>query len=193
MEIVVSYAYDFADRLLGVRQAFTSTLDGIAQTRVEAVSYTYDGLSRESGKQVESSAMGYVYDGRSLIEVRDAVDGRVATIVPGLQMDRDGSTLYYHTDGLGSVRALADDTGRVVKRMRYVPFGGPVYERGDDSVDPVYVFRGRRYDADSGLYVHGPHRYDPQTGRYVQRGDPRLGNAYTFADDNPARGLPRLD
>lgn len=190
-ETVISYDVDFADRLLGVTKAVTVTLDGNVRTSQEEVRYSYDGLGREVGKQTDVSALSYVYGGGRLIEVRGESGETLVTTLLGLATDRGGTRYYFQADGLGTVRALADDAGGVLRRMGYDPFGAPLYTEGESAVDAIFVYHGRRYDPASGLYLHGPDRYDPSTGRYLQRDRQILGNGYTFAANNPGRGVPR--
>ena len=80
----------------------------------------------------------------------------------------DGETetrYYYHFDGLGSVAALLNVNGEVVERYEYDVFGEP--NRVSDVNNP-YLFTGRRYDADSGLYYYRARNYDPYIGRFLQ-------------------------
>jgi len=94
---------------------------------------------------------------------------------------------------VGSIRALADGAGSIVERVDYKPFGAPILSggAGESGVGNPYPFRGRRYDAEGGLYVYGEYRYDPATGRYLQRGAGTSGNCYTFAGSNPVNRIPR--
>ena len=192
-ETVISYGYDFANRLLGVTKVVTVTVDGAPQVTTEALSSTYDALGRQVNKQTESGAVHYLYAGGQVIEERDEADGILVTYAGRLIMDRGGSRFFYQADALGSIRALADDAGSIVERVDYDPFGAPIFSGAgsESSVGNPYLFRGRRYDAESGLYVYGGRRYDPATGRYVQRGREYLGNRYTFAGNNPINHIPR--
>ncbi|MFG0257460.1 MAG: RHS repeat-associated core domain-containing protein [Phycisphaerales bacterium JB043] len=60
------------------------------------------------------------------------------------------------------------------------------------SVEIPYLFHGKRYDHSTRLYYNRARDLDPQTGRFTSRdpigafGDPyALGNAYTYAGNNP--------
>ncbi len=99
---------------------------------------------------------------------------------------------YYHLDALGSVRALTDQTGAVVARYDYEPFGEPVtppappHERRQ--------FTGHVRDAETGLDYFGARYYRADLGRFltVDPGnasatlpDPQGWNAYGYARNNP--------
>ena len=163
------------------------------QATTETVNFTYDGLGRRVSKRTESGAVRYLYAAGQVIEERDGTDGLLATYVSDLTMDRGGSRVFYQADGLGSGRALANGEGNVVERVDYDPFGRPVFGDGGSESDlgNPYLFRGRRYDTESGLYAYGRRRYDPDKGRYLQRAKGALGNRYTFAGNNPLGGIPR--
>ena len=192
-ETVIRYEYDFAGRLLGVTKVVTVTAGGDVQVTSETIRFTYDGRGRQVSEQTESGSVRYLYAGGQVLEERDGADVLLATYVGRLTMERGGSRVFYQTDALGSVRALAGDTGSIVERVEYDPFGAPVFGAGGDesSVGNPYLFRGRRYDVESGFYASGGRRYDPDTGRHVQRGSETLGNPYTFAGNNPVGGIPR--
>jgi len=114
----VSYSYDYENRLISV---FTGT-NLIAQ-------YQYDSFGRRIQKNVNGAITNYVYDGAAIIAEYDGNNLLVTRYAQGpgvdehLGMQRSGGVWYYHTDGLGSVTAVTDDTGTVVKSYSYDSFG----------------------------------------------------------------------
>ncbi len=113
-------------------------------------------------------------------------------MMPALASAQD-VVVYYHTDAIGSVRVVTDDTGAVVARYDYLPFG----ERWDPQPSPdVRQFAGKERDAETGLDYFGARYYASQTGRFttVDPGhvngdifDPQSWNAYAYARNNPLR------
>jgi RHS repeat-associated protein len=110
----------------------------------------------------------------------------VAVITPTYVMT------YYHTDWLGSVRALTDQNGTVIATHDYFPFG-------EDSAplagDPIR-FTGEELDAETALHYFGARYYRQVDGRFttVDPGyvsasldDPQGWNAYAYARNNPLR------
>jgi RHS repeat-associated protein len=86
----------------------------------------------------------------------------------GLMMG--GSSYYYLSDGLGSVRALVDDQADVVQSYEYDPFGVITYAYG--SVENPYRFTGREYEDQLAQYYYRARYYDPASGRFTSR-DPK--------------------
>jgi len=122
---------------------------------------------------------------------------------------------YLQADGLGSITSLVSETSgffralNLKERYTYDAFGTPrltgpgpdgLMDTGDDVVLPEsafgnpYLFTGREWDAESGLYYYRRRYYDPRTGRFLQE-DPRAGtlhqpntqHSYVYVENNPIR------
>jgi RHS repeat-associated protein len=95
------------------------------------------------------------------------------------------------------VAALTDVNGTFVEYYEYNVFGEPIIwdvntmEIVDSSVvGNPYMFTGREYDSDTGLYYYRARYYNPYIGRFLQPDS--LGyiyglNLYTYARNNPIR------
>lgn len=110
----------------------------------------------------------------------------------GQQLPPGVKIYYYHHDHLGSVNMVTDETGQVVQRMEYKPFGEPYLIEGQD-VSP-HKFTGKRLDASTGLYYFNARYYDAQLGRFIQPdtivpnpGNPQDLNRYTYGRNNPLK------
>lgn len=100
---------------------------------------------------------------------------------------------YYHTDGLGSVIAASDESGNLLWRERYRPFG----ERLEASVstdDHALYYTGKPHNDDTGLTYFGARYYDPVVGRFmgidpagIAPGNLHSFNRYAYANNNPYR------
>src|SRR5690606_13066332 len=101
---------------------------------------------------------------------------------------------YYHKNALGSVTALSDRVGQVLEYYEYDPFGAVTFldaafgEIAESTVGNPYLFTGRRWDKEIGLYYYRNRHYDPEHGRFLQR-DP-LGyvdgmGLYEYVMGNP--------
>jgi RHS repeat-associated protein len=101
---------------------------------------------------------------------------------------------YYHFDGLGSVVALSDVNSVLVERYTYDVFGRPAIrdangtEIAESAFANPYLFTGRAYDAETGLYYYRARYYDYATGRFLQA-DPAGYtdglNLYAYVGSNP--------
>ncbi len=178
------YYYDCENRLIDVNDKATSN---------PVVSYGYDYQGRRVSKTVSSSITKYCYDGDQVIaEYNGDTLLRKFVYGPGIDepicmIDVSGGNkvYYYHFDGLGSVIALSDVNSVIVERYSYDVFGEP--NRISDVNNP-YMFTGRRYDGEAGLYYYRARYYDPNIGRFLQT-DP-IGyddglNMYTYVGNNP--------
>jgi RHS repeat-associated protein len=192
-----TYLYDYANRLIQVTR--------ISDGRVLAT-YTYDPLSRRTSKEVWSDSLGvytttsFYYDGLQCIEEQDEYGTPIATYVygPGIDeilcMNRGGQTYYYHSNPLGNVGLITDSNGDRVEWYSYDVYGNVTIHNISGGVLPVsgignrFMYTGREWDAETGLYYYRARYYDPVTGRFIQR-DPqgyRDGmNLYTYVGNNP--------
>jgi RHS repeat-associated protein len=87
----------------------------------------------------------------------------------------DGSERYYHTNDLGTVVALTDETEGVADRYAYSPFGTLTVHEGATANPFTYVGGlGVMAEAD-GLYFMRARFYDPPAGRFLGK-DPLQGS-----------------
>ncbi|MCC6179564.1 MAG: RHS repeat protein [Chloroflexi bacterium] len=191
---ITNYSYDRADRITsagGVSYAVDANGNLTARG---ADSFVYDQANRLTRVTTGSSTATYAYDGdgawtsttvggtttTSLYDVnrglpivledgaRRYVWGRgLAYVVEGT------AALVYHTDGLGSVRAITDSARAVVQTYQSDEFGAPISALGS-SAQP-FGFTGEPTDGEAGLVYLRARRYDPQLGRFTSR-DPASGH-----------------
>lgn len=103
---------------------------------------------------------------------------------------------YYHTDTLGSPVAATDESGNVVWRARYRPFGDRDQLASDYAMslaNPVW-FGGHAHDDKTGLTYMQARFYSPALGRFVttdpapfDTSRPDVFNRYAYARNNPYR------
>jgi len=98
----------------------------------------------------------------------------------------EGSIVYYHKDGLGSVTGLTDAEQNLAAIYKYNAFGAVTVQTG--TVVNPYKFTSREFDSDSGLYYYRARYYSAIVGRFITK-DPigfRGGvNFYVYAKNNP--------
>jgi RHS repeat-associated protein len=99
-----------------------------------------------------------------------------------------------HHDGLGSVRALTDETGTTIVTRGYEAFGTKNVEAGSDPL--TYGFAGEPFQPDSMLAYHRARWMDARVGRFAGM-DPLLDkedatqctkclHSYAYGSNNPA-------
>ena len=91
---------------------------------------------------------------------------------------------FHHVDLTGSVRAVTNASGSVVKRYDYDPFG-TVSKSSGDGVE-THQFTGKRSDLGTGLTYFGSRYYDSDLGRFITSDPARWGtNWYVYCYNNP--------
>lgn len=158
-------------------------------------SYTYDSASRRHSKTIPNGTVTtYCYDAGGLpnvlVDYEDGVWVRAFVYGPGVDeplcmIEPDGDIYYYHQDGLGSVVALSGSAGELAERYYYDVFGQPDQP---SNLENPYLFTGRRYDSESGLYYYRARMYHPELGRFLQTDS--IGyedgiNWYGYCKNNP--------
>ncbi len=91
---------------------------------------------------------------------------------------------YIHNNHLGAPTKLTNNSGQVVWRAYYTPFGLGAIEEDVDNDNQAVTFNprfpGQYFDAETGLHYNYYRYYDPTTGRYLTA-DP-IGLDYDFSD-----------
>ena len=176
--VVTSYTYDYHNRLTGV------TVGGTV-----VASYTYDALGRRIGFDDNGTQTWTVYDGQNTyadfnsgatLQQRylygPAVDQILARTSSG------GTSAWYLTDRLGSVRDIVNTSGTVIDHIVYNSFGNVLTESSPSNGDR-FKFTGREYDATVTLYYDRARFYNQAVGTFVSQ-DP-LG--FAAGDTNTYR------
>ncbi len=163
------------------------SVDGPAVT----ASFAYDALGRREGKQVDGVFTSFVHDGVSPVQENGPISTVSLLEGPGidehLAREEGGERLVFLSDGLGSILALADETGAFRTLYTYAPFGAAVATGVSDP--NVFQFTGRENDGVAGLQFNRARYYHPILQRFLSE-DP-VGfaggniNLYAYARNNP--------
>lgn len=191
--MVTTFAYDHRNRLTRVEK------HNAGDTLISTVSYTYDALDRRIKTSVDGQVTYMVYDGENVwadfdafanLETRymfdDRPDSLIARSKPGVGPD------WYLTDKLGTVRDLVDSNGTLLNHVDYDSFGR-IHLQTDVSQGDRYLFTGREYNDETGLYYYRGRYYDPGLGRFISE-DP-IGfkggdfNLYRYVNNSPLNGI----
>jgi RHS repeat-associated protein len=198
------FVYDAWNRLVEVRDASGETVKR----------YAYDGLHRRVQETAGGVTTDFYYSEQwQVLEERVGGNTTVqyvwspvyvdALVLRDRDSDGDGTLderLWVVQDANYNVTAIFDNSGNVVERYIYDPFGQATMlnaewnvRSGGSAYDWLYLHQGGRFDATSGLY-HFRHRdYSPTLGRWTSfdplsyaAGDVNL---YRTVGNNPLNSL----
>ncbi|MEU7906414.1 putative Ig domain-containing protein [Actinoplanes sp. NPDC049118] len=106
-------------------------------------------------------------------------------LTPYAQIDNTGTAEYLHTDNVGSVRLITNNTASATGRNTYDPYGKRIVHGG--SSDSAMGYTGAWTDPDTGLVHLRARDYDPTTGQFLSV-DPIVDTThqpYAYAENNP--------
>jgi RHS repeat-associated protein len=161
-----STVYDYSSRgeLLSVNLPFG-----------DVVEYVHDPLGRRIAKKVNGATVEKylwsgltrllaVYDGANNLLMRfEYADARMP-----VAMTQGGNKYYLVYDQVGSLRAVTDSTGTVIKRVDYDTFGNILADTNAGFPVP-FGFAGGLHDRDTELVRFGVRDYDPSVGRWTAK------------------------
>jgi RHS repeat-associated protein len=109
---------------------------------------------------------------------------RIAASLP------NGECQYYLTDQVDSVSIVTDDSGKVVTRNEYLPYGETWVQEGDSKNRPKY--NSQELDAETNFYFYNARYYDGEVARFVTADnvvdgeyDTQGWNRYSYCKNNP--------
>ncbi|MBN1803993.1 MAG: hypothetical protein JW837_01960 [Sedimentisphaerales bacterium] len=162
----------------------------------DEATYIYDPSGRRIEKDVDGDTTTYIYDGGNVIaEYNDAGSlskkfihgGGIDELVCMIDVENSSAVYYYHYDGLGSVVALTNSSGNSCQSYQYSAYGQVAASDPEFRANP-YMFTGRRFDYDTGLYYYRARYYNPYIGRFLQTDPVGYGdgiNWYAYCGNNP--------
>jgi RHS repeat-associated protein len=204
-----TYTFDAENHLLKVEPTNPGPADkdtratyayGPLGRRARRIVQTYDGATATWSTKTTQ----YYYDGWSVVEETDDSGDLTASYLNGRDLDEplaaaipgvnNGDPVYFHQNSLGNVELVTDALGNVLERYRYdlhgnvtvLDAGGTVKTTAPDS---PYLFTGRRFDKESGLYYFRNRYYSPLLGKFISP-DPLDYvdgmNVYAYVNGNTA-------
>jgi len=179
----IQYAYNS-------RNLLTAVDDGLSY-----IQYVYDGAGRRVAEVIDGATNRLINDpSKSIFQVleeRQQNGSIVADYSYGLErvggtISGQTSRLFYLSDSLGSVGALANRDGATVDTYRYDVFGG--LRSGTRSTSNPFLFTGERFSEKTGSIYLRNREYDVRAGGFLQK-DPELFadsvNNYSYVAANP--------
>ena len=122
------------------------------------------GLTR--GGDADWFAQTVEYDANAAVTQKYIYGPGVDQPICMIDVADSNAVYYYHYDALGSVVALSDSAGDTVQLYEYDVYGQPA--ASDPNHTNPFLFTGRRYDTETGLYYYRARYYNPSIGRFLQ-------------------------
>ena len=153
--------------------------------------FGYDALGRRVKRLLNGDVRYYIYDGEKALLDLDGNGDVNGWNVYGKGVDEllergttglDGSWhwCFVQSDHEGSVTHLTDAAGAVLEKYKYDAFGKPVIMNaagavlsGGTAYGNRFLFTGREYLANFGIYEYRARAYHPKLGRFTSE-DPTL-------------------
>jgi RHS repeat-associated protein len=197
---ITTYTYDFRNRLTGVNQGGTLV-----------ATYVYNALDQRIGVKDSGTQTWTVYDGQSpdanpyadfnssaALTVRylfgpGVVNGAVMSVILA-RTSSGGTTAWYLTDKLGSVRDIVSTSGTVLDHIVYDSFGNIVTETSGANGDR-FKFAGMELDSATGQHFDHARWYASVRGQ-LESLDPsgfraHDPNLYRYAANDPVDLIDR--
>jgi len=160
------------------------------------IEYPQDVLNRRVAKKVNGQVVEkYLWeDLTTLLAVYDKDDNLIQRFeyadmrMPVAMRDAQGEKYYLHYDQVGSLCAVSDSNGNIVKEITYDTYGNIVSD-SNPSFKVPFGFAGGLYDPDTKLTHFGYREYDAYTGKWTAK-DPILfaggdSNLYGYVLNDP--------
>ena len=167
-----------------------------------AYHYARDPLGRRAIRQSGSNTIVLLNAGDTMLEAYNSSSNSATSYIyePGVdrplaQVSSSGVVRYVHQDALGSVVMLTDSNGAAYQSYSYDAWGKVTARDASGGViassviSAPWLFTGRRFDKESGLYHYRARTYSAELGRFLQMdpikfdaGDP---NIFRYVGNDP--------
>ena len=178
-----TYTWDAANRLVSIAKGGNT------------YSFDYDGAGRRVKEKLNGTEIRHwVWDGLELCEERDNTNS-VTKRFYGQGEQISGSSYYFNTDHLGSVREMSNAAGVLKARYDYDLYGA----RSENlvtsgAVEADFGFTGHYFHTSSGLHLAPYRAYDSSSARWLSR-DPIAEeggiNLYGYVLNSPPNAIDR--
>ncbi|MBC2711714.1 MAG: PKD domain-containing protein [Desulfosarcina sp.] len=190
--MVTTFTYDHRNRLTAIEKR---SAGGVL---LSEISYTYDGLDRRIRTTVNGQTVYTVYDGKNVWADFDSFANLETRYMFGDEIDAlfarsrpTGETNWYLADKLGTIRDLVDGDGTLLNHVDYDSFGG-VRAQTDAGHGDRFLFTGREYESETGLYYYRGRYYDHWLGRFISEDPTGFEggdfNLYRYVNNSPLNG-----
>jgi len=131
----------------------------------QRVAKLVDGVIVEKYLWANLTTLLATYDANDNLKQRfEYADQRM----PISMTDANGTMYYLHYDQVGTLKAISNTNGNIIKEMTYDTFGNMLTDSNPSFTVP-FGFAGGLYDADTKLTRFGYRDYDAYTGKWTAK------------------------
>ena len=167
---VTYYTFDYRNRLTEVvKEDFENNV-------VMQVQFVYDSLNRRIAKITNGTELFIVYNGDLTWADFNGDGANVTRYLFGDKIDDilarykiNEGAVWYMKDHLGTIRDIINQIGSVGAHFDYSSFGIPKTSGVDINLVDRFMFTGREYDQEIGLYYFRARYYSPTLGIFCSR------------------------
>ena len=168
------YTYSSRGELLTVTLPDTTLIDYVYDPFGRCTAKKTGGIIIEKYLWQGKTKLLAVYNGSDQLLIRfEYADGRLPAA-----MEKGGTKYYLMYNQAGSLRAVADTSGTVVKTIEYDSFG-VILSDSDTSFTMPLGFAGGMHDRDTGLVRFSLRDYDPESGRWTSKTPTLISEGFT--------------
>jgi len=183
---VRSYAWDAENRLIKITE-------GTKTTDIEYDGFHHWTRIHERNGSTTVSDRRFIWDGNTMVEQRNGTSTTAAQRYLPQGVQQGTNKFFYTRDHLGSIREVANNSGSVVARYDYDPYGRRTKLSG--TFDSDFGFTGHYFHAPSGLHFAPFRAYSADLGRWLSRdpiGEEGGINLYGYVGNNPLNWIDPL-
>ena len=172
-----------------------------ADVQGQITNYTYDPSGIRQSSTTAGQSTNYLVDPNrayaQVLEEQDHIGNANVIYSYGddlLSQTRAEGAFIYHYDGLGSTRALSDQSGLSTDSYIYTAFGELQEQQG--TTPNTYLYTGEQLDPNLGFYYLRARYYNPANGRFPsmdtwmgRSSDPRTLHKYLYTHADPVNGV----
>jgi len=162
---VTTYNYNTLGALTDITLPDNTTIHYITDPQNKRVAKEVNGTITQKYLWADLTTLLAIYDkDDNLIYRFEYADQRV----PISMTDANNNRYYLHYDQVGSLRAVSDSSGNIVKEITYDSYGNIISDTNPNFKVP-FGFGGGLYDPDTKLTHFGFREYDAYTGKWTAK------------------------
>lgn len=159
-----TYTYGTLGELKSVRLPDTTTIEYLHNANNQRVAKKVNGIITEKYLWADLTTLLAVYDGNgNLVQRFKYADGRMP-----ISMMQNNQKYYLHYDQVGTLKAVSQEDGTIVKQVEYDTFGN-VLSDSNETFKVPFGFAGGLYDQETKLTRFGYRDYDAETGKWTAK------------------------